>query len=121
MPGETAGTGPGFRPPTSSVRGTVGSMKRPKKLEPAVVNAWLKAHPGWKRSGEAIAKGFKFPDFAAALAFVVRVGCAAEKRDHHPDMELGWGRVRLTWSTHDAGGITQLDLDLAEASDGAGR
>jgi 4a-hydroxytetrahydrobiopterin dehydratase len=94
-------------------------MTRPTKLDSARVDAWLGKHAGWERSGEAIAKGFKFPDFAAALAFVVRVGCAAEKRDHHPDVELGWGRVRLTWTTHDAGGITQLDLDLAEASDGA--
>ena len=94
-------------------------MTRPTKLDSAVVDAWLKGHPGWERTGEAIAKRFKFPDFAAALGFAVRVGCAAEKRDHHPDVELGWGRVRLLWSTHDAGGITQLDLDLAEASDGA--
>jgi 4a-hydroxytetrahydrobiopterin dehydratase len=65
----------------------------------------------------AIAKRFTFPDFAAALGFVVRAGCWAEKHDHHPDVELGWGRARLLWSTHDAGGVTQLDLDGAEASD----
>ena len=94
-------------------------MARPAKLDPAVVQAWLEAHPGWERTGEAIARRYAFDDFASALAFVVRVGCEAERRDHHPDVELSWGKVRLSWATHDAGGITQLDLDSAEASDRA--
>jgi 4a-hydroxytetrahydrobiopterin dehydratase len=92
-------------------------MTRPNKLDPQNLHTWLAGHPGWERTGEAIAKRFTFPDFASALAFVVRVGCFAEKRDHHPDVEIGWGRARLVWSTHDAGGVTQLDLDAAEASD----
>ncbi len=93
-------------------------MTRPHKLEAAEVDAWLAAHTGWERApGEAIAKKFTFPNFSAALGFVVRVGLEAEKRDHHPDVELGWGRARVLWSTHDAGGITALDLALAEASD----
>jgi 4a-hydroxytetrahydrobiopterin dehydratase len=93
-------------------------MARPEKLDAIAVDAWLAAHAGWERaSGGAIAKNYKFPDFSAALGFVVRVGCMAEKRDHHPDVELGWGRARITWSTHDAGGLTQLDLDAAGASD----
>jgi 4a-hydroxytetrahydrobiopterin dehydratase len=97
----------------------IGRMTRPSKLDAAVVDGWLQGHAGWERAGEALVKRFAFADFAAALAFVVRVGCWAERRDHHPDVELGWGRARLSWSTHDAGGITQLDLDAAEASDGA--
>ncbi len=96
-------------------------MARSARLEAPVVDAWLKAHPGWEREGDALAKRFEFADFAQALAFVVRVGCGAEKRDHHPDVELGWGKVRLVWTTHDAGGITQLDLDAAGASDEARR
>jgi 4a-hydroxytetrahydrobiopterin dehydratase len=93
-------------------------MPRPPKLNAATIDAWLVAHPGWAREGElALARTFKFTDFAAALGFVVKVGCAAEKRDHHPDLELGWGRAKVVWSTHDAGGITQLDLDLAEATE----
>jgi 4a-hydroxytetrahydrobiopterin dehydratase len=93
-------------------------MTRPTKLDPSTVDAWLAAHAGWERAGtDAIAKKFAFPDFAAALGFTVRVGCMAEKRDHHPDVELGWGRARTIWSTHDAGGISQLDLDAAEATD----
>ncbi len=101
----------------------ISGIMRPQKLENAAIDAWLNAHGAWRRttsSGgkDAVAREYKFPDFSAALAFVVRVGCAAEKRDHHPDVELGWGRVSVLWSTHDAGGITSLDLELAETSDG---
>lgn len=95
-------------------------MARPAKLEHAAVEAWLGAHPGWARETgphEAIAKRFTFPDFSAALGFVVRVGLLAEKRDHHPDVLLAWGKATLLWTTHDAGGITELDLELAAASD----
>ncbi len=93
-------------------------MTRPTKLEDKEIEAWLAAHPGWtSEKGAAIARAFKFPDFSAALAFVVRVGLAAEKKDHHPDVELGWGKARVLWSTHDAGGITSLDLELAALTD----
>jgi 4a-hydroxytetrahydrobiopterin dehydratase len=93
-------------------------VTRPTKLAPTAVQTWLDAHPGWERASEgAIARSFKLRDFSEALAFVVRVGLAAEKRDHHPDIELGYGKVRVLWSTHDAGGITSLDLELAESTD----
>jgi 4a-hydroxytetrahydrobiopterin dehydratase len=93
-------------------------MARPTKLDDAAVNAWIASHPGWERAGAgAIARRYTFPDFSAALGFAVRVGCWAEKRDHHPDLELGWGRARVLWSTHDAGGVTALDLEGAEAAD----
>ncbi len=93
-------------------------MARPTKLEGLVVNAWLAQHSSWERASDiSIARTFKFSDFSAALGFVVRVGLAAEKADHHPDIELGWGRVRVLWTTHDAKGITSLDLELADASD----
>ncbi len=93
-------------------------MARPTKLEGLAVNAWLAMHGDWTREGDlSIARTFKLADFSSALAFVVRVGMAAEKRDHHPDIELGWGRVKVTWSTHDAKGLTKLDLELAEITD----
>jgi len=95
---------------------------RPNKLDPSVVEGWLAAHPGWERAGDvagvaSIARHYRQADFASALALAVRIGCFAEKRDHHPDLEIGWGRLRVAWSTHDAGGVTQLDLDAAEATD----
>src|SRR5579884_2689141 len=93
-------------------------MPRPTKLDPKSLDAWLAAHPGWERADSgAIARRYTFTDFASALAFTVRVGCLAEKRDHHPDVELGWGRARVLWSTHDAGGVTELDTAAAEATD----
>lgn len=73
----------------------------------------------WRREGDAIARDLAFADFAAALAFVNRAGAAAEAANHHPDLLLhGYDRVRVTLSTHDAGGVTQADLDLAAQLDG---
>ncbi|MFO0741088.1 MAG: 4a-hydroxytetrahydrobiopterin dehydratase [Labilithrix sp.] len=92
-------------------------MARPEKLPAEAVDAWLAAHGEWSREREGLVRAYRFGDFSGALAFVVRVGLIAEKRDHHPDIELGWGKARVFWTTHDAGGITQLDLDLAAASD----
>ncbi len=93
-------------------------MNRPTKLDAHDVDVWLKAHPGWARDAEgALARSFTFPDFSSALAFVVRVGLAAEKKDHHPDVTLGWGKASVHWTTHDAKGITSLDLELAAQTD----
>jgi 4a-hydroxytetrahydrobiopterin dehydratase len=92
-------------------------MGRPSKLPATEVEVWLAAHPGWAREGDALVRAFRFPDFSVALAFTVRLGLVAEKRDHHPDVHLGWGKARVLWTTHDQGGVTQLDLDLAEATD----
>jgi 4a-hydroxytetrahydrobiopterin dehydratase len=78
---------------------------------------------GWQLAGgdgpPAIEREFKLADFATALAFVNRVGEAAERANHHPDILLhGWNRVRLTLSTHSEGGLTGADFDLAEQIDG---
>lgn len=87
-------------------------------MDRSAVLAWLTAHDGWAFAGEtAIAKTFEFPDFSATLGFVVRVGLAAERSDHHPDVRFGWGKAEVLWTTHDAGGVTELDLQLAEATD----
>ena len=97
-------------------------MSRPTKLERSPVDAWLQAHATWSREGDdAIVRRFTFADFGAAVAFAVRLGFAAEKRDHHPMVTLGWGYASVLWTTHDAGGLTQLDLDLAEITDGVAR
>lgn len=92
-------------------------MTRPTKLENADIDAWLKTHPAFRREGEALVAAFKLPDFASALALAVRLGMIAEKRDHHPDIKIGWGKLEVLWTTHDAGGITRLDLELAEATE----
>ena len=93
-------------------------MPRPIKIEASVVRSWMRDHAGWEKPQEGtLAKSFRFADFSGALAFVVHVAMVAQKRDHHPDIEMGWGRARVSWTTHDAGGLTALDLELAEATD----
>jgi 4a-hydroxytetrahydrobiopterin dehydratase len=73
----------------------------------------------WTLDGDAIVRDHEFADFAEALAYVNRVGEAAERSNHHPDILIhGWNKVRLTLSTHSAGGITQADLDMARTLDG---
>jgi len=92
-------------------------MSNREKLSDETIETFLAAHPGWSREGHELKKRYKFPDFSAALGFVVRIGLASEKHDHHPDIALGWGYAELRWSTHDRGGITSLDVNMAEASD----
>ena len=72
----------------------------------------------WVRVGDAIVRDLQFDDFAAAMGHVNRVAEAAEAAGHHPDILVhGWNNVRLTLSTHSAGGVTQADLDMAERLD----
>lgn len=71
---------------------------------------------GWNEVDGALQREFSFPNFADALAFVNRVGELAEAENHHPDVELGWGRVVLRYRTHSADAITDRDRELAEKS-----
>ena len=73
----------------------------------------LAALPGWERDGDSIRTRFELPSFPDAIAFVTRVGFLAEAANHHPDLDIRWRNVTVVLSTHDAGGITQMDLDLA--------
>ena len=69
---------------------------------------------GWELvDGHHLAKGFAFPDFAAALAFVNRVGAMAEEQGHHPDVHLAWGKVRIEVWTHKIDGLTESDFVFA--------
>jgi len=73
----------------------------------------------WRVEGGALVRELSFPDFRAALGFANKVGEEAERRNHHPDILLhSYNRLRLTLSTHSAGGITEADLDLARAIEG---
>jgi 4a-hydroxytetrahydrobiopterin dehydratase len=72
----------------------------------------------WAREDDEIVREWKFEDFAAALAFVNRVGEVAEEANHHPDILLyGWNKVRLSLSNHSAGGLTAVDFDMAPKFD----
>lgn len=88
-------------------------MARSERLADTDVESALAGLPGWERSGDEIVKVFERPSFADAIAFVVRVGFLAEAADHHPDLDVRWRRVRVALTTHDAGGLTALDVDLA--------
>jgi len=74
---------------------------------------------GWSVTGDrdAITRTFRFADFSAAWGFMSRAALVAEKLDHHPEWTNVWNRVTVTLTTHDAGGLTRLDLDLAAAMD----
>ena len=86
---------------------------RPALLTEEELSAGLAALPGWRREGEFIHHTFRFPDFAAAFAFMTAVAVDAEELDHHPDWSNVYDRVEVRLSTHDAGGLTRLDLELA--------
>jgi 4a-hydroxytetrahydrobiopterin dehydratase len=72
---------------------------------------------GWANRDGALRKQYTFDDFASAMSFANRVAEAAESADHHPDMLVGWGKVELAWVSHDVGGISQRDVDMAKRSD----
>jgi 4a-hydroxytetrahydrobiopterin dehydratase len=69
--------------------------------------------PGWERRGDEIRRTFAFASFAESLAFVNRVAGLAEAADHHPDIDIRYSKVTLALSTHDAGGLTAKDFELA--------
>ncbi len=71
----------------------------------------------WKRRGKEIWREWTFDDFPAALAFINRVGELAEAANHHPDIFNSWNRVRLSLTTHDVGGLTERDFELARKID----
>jgi len=81
----------------------------------------LPAPANWTREEkrDAITRELVFPDFNRAFAFMTQVALDAEKADHHPEWSNVYNKVRITLSTHDAGGVTQKDLDLARFIDAA--
>jgi len=88
-----------------------------KLLSPDEITAGLGENTGWAVDGKRLRRRFEFPDFAAALGFVNRVGEIAEQLDHHPDITFGWGYADVATTTHDRGGITGFDVELARRID----
>jgi len=88
-------------------------MKRellgPDELSAAVANL-----PDWSGEAGVLKRRYEFSNFAEALAFVNKVGELAEISDHHPDIAFGWGYAEITLTTHDRGGITDFDVNLAQ-------
>lgn len=69
---------------------------------------------GWQQSGKAIQRVYEFPDFKAAMKFVNKVADAAEQANHHPDIDIRYNKVTLALVSHDAGGVTERDVRMAE-------
>jgi 4a-hydroxytetrahydrobiopterin dehydratase len=87
------------------------------KLEDAQIAPAIATVPNWNRQGDRISRTFQFKDFPAATKFVNAVAERAERAWHHPDIDIRWNKVTLTLTTHDAGGLTQKDFDLARQFD----
>ncbi len=89
-------------------------------LDPSDRGAWPRALPDWTLHpdhGGRLTRAFTFDGFPQAFAFMTQVALAAEKRDHHPEWTNVYDRVTVTWTTHDAGGLTRKDLDMAAVCD----
>ncbi len=74
-------------------------------------------HPDWEVAGEEVSRQFEFSDFNEAMGFVTRVALAAEKSDHHPDIDIRWNKVKLVLSTHSEGGLTRNDAEMVATID----
>jgi 4a-hydroxytetrahydrobiopterin dehydratase len=86
-------------------------------LSDAEIARELKTVEGWRRSGAAIRREFAFRDFPEAVLFVSALVPEAEAADHHPDIEIHYRRVILTYTTHSEGGLTTKDFDGARGAD----
>ena len=92
-------------------------MKTMTTLPPEKTAIALQAVPSWTQHAKTITRTYKFESFLMSIAFVRRVAKHAEKLNHVPDIDIRYDQVTLTNTTHDAGGITQKDFDLAEKCD----
>jgi 4a-hydroxytetrahydrobiopterin dehydratase len=87
------------------------------KLTAVEIKTALATVPEWKPQGDMISRTYSFKDFPAAIKFVNAVAGLAERAWHHPDIDIRWNKVTLTLTTHDAGGLTEKDFDLARKFD----
>lgn len=81
------------------------------------IDAKLKDLPGWRREGGEIRRTLTAPDFPAAIRIVDEIAVKAEQLGHHPDIDIRWRTLHLALTTHDRGGLTELDLTLAALID----
>jgi 4a-hydroxytetrahydrobiopterin dehydratase len=108
MPG-ARGRSPGHPPPIAT---TQGVLEMPA-LTPDEVARRMPTVPGWRLEGDALRRTFAFADFRAAIDFVNEVADRAEAADHHPDIDIRYDHVTLTLTTHDEGGLTAQDFEMA--------
>lgn len=89
------------------------------KLPDGEIEAGLRRLPGWQREGDEIVKDFELATFPAVIALVGRIADLAEAADHHPDLDIRYNKLHVALSTHDAGGLTAKDLELASQIEAA--
>jgi 4a-hydroxytetrahydrobiopterin dehydratase len=87
------------------------------KLNEESIQGWIESRRGWKLKDRSVTKEFKFPSFRSAIVFVNRIATLADEQNHHPDIDVRYDMVRIALTTHDAGGITENDLRMAEQID----
>jgi len=93
------------RPPTQLLMAS--------RLSDLEIQRALGTLPGWSRRADVLTKTFTWPTFEQGIAFVTRVAKAADAMNHHPDIDIRYTKVTFALSSHDAGGITERDLELA--------
>jgi 4a-hydroxytetrahydrobiopterin dehydratase len=93
------------------------------RLDAKTIDSWLTRFPAWRHDAQrdAVTRDYLFADFANAFAFMTHLALRAEAANHHPEWSNVYDRVSITFTTHDAGGLTQLDLQMAETADQAYR
>ena len=92
-------------------------MPRPSRLSPDEVAAALTGLPAWSGGPDGIERTVELAGFQAAVDTIVAIAAVAEEMDHHPDIDLRWRTLRIAVVTHSAGGVTELDLELARRVD----
>jgi len=95
--------------------GAMASTRTP--LSSDEIQRWLHLHSDWHWRENSLCKEYVFSEYAAGVAFLIQIALWAEKQDHHPKLRLEYGNVGVVWSTHDARGVTLLDLTAAERCD----
>ena len=91
------------------------STPRPVKLSETEIETALAKLPDWKLQGGKLHRAYKFVDFVAAFGFMTGAALIAQAMDHHPEWFNVWNTVRIDLATHDAGGVTDLDVKLAHS------
>ena len=92
-------------------------MPRPPRLSPDELAAALPGLPLWSGDAEGIRRTVRFPGFRDAVAAIGAIADVAEEMDHHPDIDLRWRTLHLTLVSHSAGGVSEMDLELARRID----
>ena len=86
-------------------------------LQPEEIRRRLTTMEGWDLAGDALEKEFRFEDYMSGIRFVNSLAELAEAEDHHPDLEVGYSRVVVRFTTHSEGGVTGKDFNLARGTD----